>query len=67
MPNITYNSRYYMFEKFSHLTPCVYFRRVVSLRRRANWFEVLVFGPAGADMEPDRCTFIIILVFQIFF
>ena len=25
-------------EKFSHLTPCVYFRRVFSLRRRENWF-----------------------------
>ena len=34
MPNITYKSCYYLFilqpEKFSHLTPCVYFRRVVS-------------------------------------
>ena len=41
MPNITYNSCYYLFilqpEKFSHLTPCVYFRRVV-LCRRENWF-----------------------------
>ena len=40
MPNITYNSCYYLFilqpEKFSHLTR-VYFRRVV-LRRRENWF-----------------------------
>ena len=41
MPNITYNSCYYLFmlqpEKFSHLTPCLYFRRVV-LRRQENWF-----------------------------
>ena len=40
MPNITYNSCYYLFilqpKKFSHLTPSVLFRRVVSLRRRAN-------------------------------
>ena len=21
-------------------------------------FEVLVFGPAGPDIEPDRCTFL---------
>ena len=36
--NIMYNSCYYFFilqpEKCSHITPCVYFRRVVSLRRR---------------------------------
>ena len=57
MPNITYNSCYYLFilqpENFSHLTPCVYFRQVVSRRKRANnGFEVLVFGPAGPDIEP---------------
>ena len=44
MPNITYNSCHYLFilqpEKFSHLMPCVYFRRVVSLRRRENWFRI---------------------------
>ena len=41
MPNITCNSCYYLFllhfGKFSHLTPCVYIRRVVSQRRRANF------------------------------
>ena len=56
MPNITYNSFYYLFllqpEKFSHLNPCVYFRRVV-LPRRENWFEVLDFDPAGPDTEPE--------------
>ena len=73
MPNVTYNSYYYMFillpEKFSHLTPCVYFRRVVSLRRRANWFSCseLIFGPADPDIEPGRRTFLSILVFRIFF
>ena len=30
-------------------------------------FEVLVFGPAGAYIEPGRCTFLSILVFRIFF
>ena len=30
-------------------------------------FEVLVFGPAGPDIEPGRSTFLRILVFQIFF
>ena len=37
-------------EKFSHLTPCVYFRRVVG-------FEVLDFRPAGPDTEPGQRTF----------
>ena len=30
-------------------------------------FEVLVFGPAGPDIEPGRFTFLSILVFRIFF
>ena len=30
-------------------------------------FQVLVFGPAGAGIEPGRCTFLSILVFRIFF
>jgi len=50
IPNITYNSCYYLFilqhEKFSHLTPRVYFRRVVLLRRRANWFWSSCFQPS---------------------
>ena len=50
MPNITYNLCYYLFilqtEKFSHLTPCVYLRRVVSLRRLANWFRSSCFRPS---------------------
>ena len=29
-------------------------------------FEVFVFGPAGPDIEPGRCTFLSILVFRIF-
>ena len=66
MLNITYNSCYYLFilqpEKFSHQTPCVYFRRVVE----QIGFEVLVFDPAGPDIEPGRCTFLSILVFRIF-
>ena len=33
-------------EKFSHLTPCVYFRGVVSLRRHANWFRSSFFRPS---------------------
>ena len=42
MPNITFKSFCYLLilkpEKFSHITPSAYFCRVVSLRRRANWF-----------------------------
>ena len=30
-------------------------------------FEGLVFGPAGPDIEPGRCTFLSILVFRIIF
>ena len=30
-------------------------------------FEVLAFGPAGPDIEPDLCTFLSVLVSQIFF
>ena len=29
-------------------------------------FEVLVFGPAGPDFEPGRCTFLSILVLEFF-
>ena len=61
MPNIAYNSCYYLFilqpEKFSHLTPCVYFRRVVLRIGEKIGFEVLDFGPAGPDTEPGQCTF----------
>ena len=48
MPNITYKSCYHLFilqpEKFSYVTPSVYFRRLVSLLRRANWFESSCFS-----------------------
>ena len=30
-------------------------------------FEVLVFGPAGPDIAPGWCAFLIILDFRIFF
>ena len=30
-------------------------------------FEVLIFSPDGPDIEPGQCTFLSILVFQIFF
>ena len=30
-------------------------------------FEVLVFGPGSPEIEPDRCTFLSILVFRVFF
>ena len=51
MPNITYKSYYYFFilqpEKFSHVMPYVYFRRVVSVRFRfvgeQVGFKVLVY------------------------
>ena len=73
MPNITYNSCYYLFiiqpEKFSHLTPCVYI--CVELFRfvgeQIGGFELLVFGPAGPDIEPGRCAFLSILVLRSFF
>ena len=42
---------------------CIYFHRV----GEQIGFEVLVFGPAGPDIEPGRCTFLSILVFRIFF
>ena len=71
MPNITYNSCDYLFilqpEKFSYLTTSVFFCRVVSLRSEQIVFEVLVFGPAGLDIERGRCTFLSILVFRILF
>ena len=55
MPNITYNSWCYLFillpGKFSHLTPRVYFRRVVSLRRRANWFWSSCFRPRWSRLS----------------
>ena len=48
MPNITYNSWYYLFilqpEKFSHL----YFQACLF----SSSFEVLVFGPAGPKGVP---------------
>ena len=71
MPNIAYNSCYYLFklrlEKFSHLTPCVYFVELFRFLGEQICFEVLVFGPAGPDIGPGRCTFLSILVFRIFF
>ena len=71
MPNITYNSCHYLFilqpEKFSHLTPCVIFVELFRFVGEQIGFEVLVFGPAGPDIEPGRCTFLSILVFRIFF
>ena len=43
-------------EKFSHLTPCVYFRRVV-LRRRENWFWSSWFPPSWSRHWPGQRTF----------
>ena len=66
-PNTTYKSCYYLCilqpEKFSHVTPSVYFRRVVSLRRRANWFQSSCFWLSWCRHEPGRCSFLSILVF----
>ena len=63
MPNVTHKSCNYLFillpEKFIHVTSSVYFHQVV----QANCFKVLVFGPAGPDIEPVQCTFLGILVF----
>ena len=72
MPNITCNSCYYLFilqpEKFSHLTPCVNFRRVVSLRRRANWFWSSCFRPSWSRRGARSMYFSqFFLVFRIFF
>ena len=48
MPNISYKSCYPLFilqpEKFSYVTPSVYFRRLVSLLRRANCFQSSCFS-----------------------
>ena len=52
---------------------CLFFSHVfifVELFRFAGeqiGFEVLVFGPAGLDIEPGRYTFFSILVIRIFF
>ena len=55
MPNITYKSRYYLFipqpEKFHNF------------QSSEIGFKVLVFGPAGPDIAPGRCTFLSVLVF----
>ena len=64
MPNITYKSRYYLFilqpETFSHETPSVYFHFFIG---EQIGFTLLVFSPAGPDIEPGHCTFLSILVF----
>ena len=71
LPNLKYNSCYYLFtlqpKKFSHLTLCFYFVELFPFVGDQIGFEVLVFGPAGPDIEPGRCTFLNILVFRIFF
>ena len=60
MPNITYNSCYYLFilqpEKFSHLTACVYFVKLFCIGEKIG-FEVLDFGPAGPDSEKVNVLF----------
>ena len=71
MPNITYNSCCYLFillpGKFSHLTNVFTFVELCRFVGEQIGFEVLLFGPAGPDIEPGRCTFRSILVFRIFF
>ena len=65
MPNITENSCYYLFilqpEKFSHHV--ITFVELFRFVGEQIGFEVIVFGPAGPDIEPGRCTFLSILVF----
>ena len=53
-------------EKFSHLTPVFIFVELFRFVGEQIGFEVRVFGPAGPDIEPGRCTFLSILVFRIF-
>ena len=57
MPNITYNSCYYLFrlqpEKFSHV---FIFVELFCVGEKIG-FEVLDFGPAGPDTEPGQHTF----------
>ena len=66
MPNITYNPCYYLFilqsEKLSDL-----FVELFRFVGEQIGFEVLVFGPAGPDIDPGRCTLLSILVSRIFF
>ena len=51
-------------EKFSPLTPFVFiFVELFRFVGEQIGFEVLVFGPAGPDFGPGRCTFLGILVF----
>ena len=63
MPIITSKSCYIFIyilppEKFSHVTPSVFFYQVVLVCRLENLsVEVLVFHPAGPDIEPSQCTF----------
>ena len=63
IPNITHDSCYYLFilqpEKFSHLTPCLYFRGVVSLRRRVNWFRSSFFRPSWSRHSNNHSNHVI--------
>ena len=52
-------------EKFSHLM--FIFVELFRFVGEQIGFEVLVFGPAGPDIEPGRSAFLSILVFRIFF
>ena len=60
MPNITYNSCYYLFIRHVFI-----FAELFRFVGEQIGFEVLVFGPAGPDIEPGRSTFLSILVFRI--
>ena len=67
MPNVTYKSCYYLFilqsEKFSHVMPSysVFFIDLFRFVAHQISFKVLVFGPAGPDIEPSRCPFNILV------
>ena len=73
MPNITYKSCYYLFilqpAKFSHVTPSFFFFFFFFVIKSSRFvgeqigFKILVFRPAGPDIEPGRCTALSILVF----
>ena len=50
-------------EKFSLVMPSVCFLELFCLVGEQIVFKILVFGPAGPDIEPGQCTFLSILVF----
>jgi len=56
MPNVTYKSCYYLF-----IVIIVFFIDLFRFVAHQIGSKVLVFGPAGPDIEPSRCPFNILV------